>query len=91
MVVISGDAITGDLTITAQTVDGSWSFIDKDTYIALSAGEKIAVLTTGKLDAGNYLLNGEGMYWSSKYNAYVKIVDVNDCLLYTSPSPRDRG
>lgn len=77
---IAGNAITDDLTITAQTVDGSWSFIDKDTYIALSAGEKIAVLTTGKLDAGNYLLNGEGMYWSSKYNAYVKIVDVNETV-----------
>lgn len=71
---ISGDAITGDLTITAQTVTGSWDFIDKDTYIALSVDEKIAVLATGKLDAGNYLLNGEEMYWSSKYNAYVKIV-----------------
>ena len=72
---ISGDAITGDLTITAQTVDGSWGFIDKGTYIALSADKKIAVLATGKQDGGNYLLNGEGMYWSSKYNAYVKIVD----------------
>ena len=71
---ISGDAITGDLTITAQTVTGRWDFIDKDTYIALSADKKIAVLATGKLDAGNYLLNGEEMYWSSKYNAYVKIV-----------------
>lgn len=71
---ISGDAITDDLTITAQTVDGSWGFIGKDTYIALSADKKIAVLATGKLDAGNYLLNGEEMYWSSKYNAYVKIV-----------------
>lgn len=71
---ISGDAITGDLTITAQTVDGSWGFIGKATYIALSADKKIAVLATGKLDAGNYLLNGEEMYWSSKYNAYVKIV-----------------
>ena len=71
---ISGDAITGDLTITAQTVTGSWDFIGKDSYIALSADKKIAVLATGKLDAGNYLLNGEEMYWSSKYNAYVKIV-----------------
>lgn len=71
---ISGNAITGDLTITALTVTGSWGFIDKDTYIALSADEKIAVLATGKQDTGNYLLNGEGMYWSSKYNAYVKIV-----------------
>lgn len=71
---IRGDAITGNLTITAQTVTGSWGFIDKDTYIALSADKKIAVLATGKLDAGNYLLNGEGMYWSSKYDAYVKIV-----------------
>lgn len=72
---IAGDAITGNLTITAQTVTGSWDFIDKDTYIALSTDEKIARLATGKLDAGNYLLNGDGMYWSSKYNAYVKIVD----------------
>ena len=72
---ISGDAITGNLTITAQTVTGRWDFIDKDAYMALSAEEKIAVLATGKLDAGNYLLNGEGMYWSSKYSAYVKIVD----------------
>lgn len=70
---ISGDAITGNLTITAQTVAGSWGFIDKDTYIALSADKKIAVLATDKL-SGNYLLDGEGMYWSSKYNAYVKIV-----------------
>ena len=36
------------------------------------------MLATGKLDAGNYLLNGEEMYWSSKYNAYVKIVDKNE-------------
>lgn len=71
---ISGDAITGDLTITAQTVTGRWDFIGKDSYFALSADKKIAVLATGKLDAGNYLLNGEEMYWSSKYNAYVKIV-----------------
>lgn len=71
---ISGDAITGDLTITAQTVDGSWGFIDKGTYIALSADKKIAVLTTDKQNGGNYLLDGKGMYWSSKYNAYVKIV-----------------
>ena len=75
---ISGNAITGDLTITAQTVDGSWDFIGKDSYFALSADKKIAVLATGKLDAGNYLLNGEEMYWSSKYNAYVKIVDKNE-------------
>lgn len=70
---ISGGAITGNLTITAQTVDGSWDFIGKDSYIALSADKKIAVLATDKL-AGNYLLDGEGMYWSSKYKAYVKIV-----------------
>ena len=75
---ISGDAITGDLTITAQTVTGSWDFIGKDSYIALSADKKIAVLATDKLAAGNYLLNREEMYWSSKYNAYVKIVDKNE-------------
>ena len=77
---ISGDAITGDLTITVQTVDGSWSFIGKGAYKALSADTQIALLTTGQLASGNYLLDNQGMYWSSKYNAYVKIVGVNETV-----------
>ena len=75
---IAGDVITGDLTITAQTADGSWIFISKDDYKALSADAQIALLTTGKLASGNYLLGNDGMYWSPKYNAYVKIVDANE-------------
>lgn len=77
---IAGNAITGNLTITAQTVDGSWSFIDKEAYKALSANTQIALLTTGQLASGNYLLGSDGMYWSSKYNAYVKIVGVNETV-----------
>lgn len=77
---IAGNAITGNLTITAQTVDGSWSFIDKEAYKALSANTQIALLTTGQLARGNYLLGSDGMYWSSQYNAYVKIVDVNETV-----------
>lgn len=77
---IAGNAITGNLTITAQTVDGSWSFIDKEDYKALSANTQIALLTTGQLASGNYLLGSDGMYWSSKYNAYVKIVGVNETV-----------
>ena len=77
---IAGNAITGGLTITAQTVDGSWSFIDKEAYKALSADTQIALLTTGQLASGNYLLGSDGMYWSSKYDAYVKIVDVNETV-----------
>lgn len=77
---IAGNAITGGLTITAQTVDGSWSFIDKEAYKALSANTQIALLTTGQLASGNYLLGSDGMYWSSKYDAYVKIVDVNETV-----------
>lgn len=77
---IAGKAITGNLTITAETVDGSWDFIAKDTYIALSANTKIAKLTVSKLSSGNYLLGDQGMYWSSKYNAYVKIVGVNETV-----------
>lgn len=75
---IDGNDITGDLTIEAQTADGSWSFISQDEYKALSAGTKIAVLAVSKLANGNYLLGNEGMYWSSKYSAYVKIVGVNE-------------
>lgn len=77
---IAGHAIIGDLTITAQTVDGSWSFIGKGAYKALSADTQIALLTTGQLASGNYLLDNQGMYWSSKYNAYVKIVGVNETV-----------
>lgn len=77
---IAGNAITDDLTITAQTVDGSWSFIGKGAYKALSADTQIALLTTGQLASGNYLLDNQGMYWSSKYNAYVKIVGVNETV-----------
>lgn len=77
---IAGHAIIGDLTITAQTVDGSWSFIGKGAYKALSADTQIALLTTGQLASGNYLLGSDGMYWSSKYDAYVKIVDVNETV-----------
>lgn len=75
---IAGDAIIGALTITAQTVDGSWSFIDKEAYKALSADTQIALLTTGQLARGNYLLGDEEMYWSSKYSAYVKIVGTDE-------------
>lgn len=77
---IAGHAIIGELTITAQTVDGSWSFIGKGAYKALSADTQIALLTTGQLASGNYLLDNQGMYWSSKYNAYVKIVGVNETV-----------
>lgn len=77
---IAGHAIIGDLTITAQTVDGSWSFIGKGAYKALSADTQIALLTTGQLASGNYLLDNQGMYWSSKYYAYVKIVGVNETV-----------
>lgn len=75
---IAGDAITGNLTITAQTVTGSWSFISKEGYKALSADTQIALLTTGQLASGNYLLDNRGMYWSSQYKAYVKIVNIKE-------------
>ena len=80
---IAGKDILGDLTFTAQTVDGSWTFIEKGTpegsgYVALANDTKIALLTAGKLDSGNYLLGSEGMYWSGKYGAYVKIVGRNE-------------
>ena len=80
---IAGKDILGDLTFTAQTIDGSWTFIEKGTpegsgYVALANDTKIALLTAGKLDSGNYLLGSEGMYWSGKYDAYVKIVGSNE-------------
>ena len=80
---IAGKDILGNLTFTARTIDGSWTFIEKGTpegsgYVALANDTKIALLTAGKLDSGNYLLGSEGMYWSGKYDAYVKIVGSNE-------------
>ena len=80
---IAGKDILGDLTFTARTIDGSWTFIEKGTpegsgYVALANDTKIALLTAGKLGSGNYLLGSEGMYWSRQYNAYVKIVGSNE-------------
>ena len=80
---IAGKDILGNLTFTARTIDGSWTFIEKGTpegsgYVALANDTKIALLTAGKLDSGNYLLGSEGLYWSGKYDAYVKIVGSNE-------------
>lgn len=75
---IGGNEITGDITITATTIaNASFSFISAEEYGALSANTKIAVLTTGKLTDSRYLLaDGTELYWSSRYNAYVKIVSI---------------
>ena len=47
----------------------------------------------GKTGTSQKALNG--MYTSNKVCSFVAILPVNDpkyaCLLYTSPSPRDRG
>ena len=72
---IAGDAIIGDLTITATTVTGGWKFITKNSgYAVLTTSEQIAIFTAGRLNSGTYLLDNEEMFYSSKYNGYVKIV-----------------
>lgn len=76
---IKGSDITGALTITATTVDGGWEFIRKgdnqeDGYAILTTSEQIAIFTADRLTSGTYRLDGGEMFYSSKYNGYVKIV-----------------
>ena len=71
---IAGNDITGNLTITATTVDGTWEFISQEKYAALSADTQIAKLKTAKLAGDTYQLSSDKMFWSEKYGAYVAIV-----------------
>jgi hypothetical protein len=76
---IDGNAITGNITITATPVDVSFINAGIDGYVALGNNQQIFILKASKLTDQTYTL-GEGttFYWSSKYNdghgAYVAIV-----------------
>ncbi len=75
---IAGKDITGDLTITATTVNGTWEFISQDNYAALSADTQIAKLKTAKVSDATYQLGSEKMFWSEEYKAYVAIVPAGE-------------
>ena len=75
---IAGNDITGNLTITATTVDGTWEFISQDEYAALPADKQIAKLNTAKLADATYQLGSEKMFWSKTYEAYVAIVPAGE-------------
>jgi hypothetical protein len=75
---IDGDAITGDITITVTTVDGSFELISKTDYAALDNGTQVVVLTATKSSEVTYNLSGgEIFYWSDPYNAYVTIASAD--------------
>jgi hypothetical protein len=69
---INGSDITGDITISTETIDGSVDFIPYSSYMAMESGKKIVVVTAAELENGKYTLNGgSDLFWSSKYNGYV--------------------
>jgi hypothetical protein len=73
---IDGDVITGDVTIKATTIDGSFETIDLDQFKAMESGKKIVVIKTDKLSGSKYAVTGEsGLYYSSKYEGYVMFTD----------------
>ena len=77
---IPGESITGNITLTYTTLDGSWSFISYDKYMALESGSntQIAVLITTRADKAYALTGYADMLWSAKYNGYVYIVAANE-------------
>ncbi len=71
---IAGTAITGDITLVVEAVEGSVDFIARDAYLAIvdeNLDEKILVVTTAKVDGKAYQYKGANMFYSSKYGAYV--------------------
>lgn len=76
--VIAGPDITGTIAVTTVSSEITVKFIYQTQYKAIKSGEKIAVLQTEKLGDSKYQLNdGVEFYWSAKYNAYVRFVDIN--------------
>lgn len=73
---IPSSVITGDVEISVTTVDGTLSFITKDSYMALADNTQILLIKTGKLDNGTYGRRDDGsvLYYSSAYGGYVYIV-----------------
>lgn len=73
---IPGSAITGDLTIVLDLVDGTWELVSGQNFMAAPVGTQVALLKADKREAGTYALNGYGdMFWSSAYEGYVYFVD----------------
>ena len=78
---VVGDTIIDDITIKAETIDGTIRFILNSQYRAIYGGHandgerKIAVLETAQLAAGKkFMINSGDFHWSSTYNAYVHVV-----------------
>ena len=71
---------------------------DEDYIIPLGKSNIILEADEANINSGKSLLiisYGMGIYWSKNaaknFEKQIEILDLRTCLLYTSPSPRDRG
>jgi len=73
---IAGASITDDLTVTADVIDGSISFIDpKNYYDDTNAGNQIVKVTvSAQFDGSHLSLGSYDLTWSAKYLAYIGFV-----------------
>jgi hypothetical protein len=74
---IPGSAITGAITISYDTIAGSFEYVTFDEYDAMAFHEKLAILKMSQLKGKTLQLEGSthSFYWSGKYQGYVIFVD----------------
>ncbi len=82
---IPGTAFSGnvlDLLLEVESIDGTMTFVDLDAdYMAgvtETTDRQMVIMTVDELSGEQYqLADGTAFYWSSRYNAYVKLVDMD--------------
>ena len=80
---------TGKLDANASSEDGQYPFF--------TCSREPLKISNYSYDCECVLVAGNGdlnvKYYNGKFDAYQRtyIIEDNSCLLYTSPSPRDRG
>ena len=76
---LPGDAIKGNITLTASKASGTLTFITATNYGVINnviVGKSILLFKTDKLEEGKaYKFDGATMFYSEKYEGYVWVVD----------------
>ena len=68
-----------------------WYSEDRLSFEDLTSASTYTIEIDGTEYSGEYSYSGVGVYNNYQSDYYTIVSDICSCLLYTSPSPRDRG